>query len=70
MELAARWYVFVFLNIYGIGKIFGGQFYRHGRLPPDVAQTALGDAGPFELAWTFMGHFFGYILFIGLAEIA
>jgi hypothetical protein len=34
-----------------------------------VAHTTLGDAGPFELAWTFMGYSFTYILFIGLAEI-
>src|SRR6185312_13015924 len=70
IELAARWYVFVFLNIYGMGKIAGGQFYRRGHLPQEVAQTLLGKAGAFELAWTFMGYSFTYILFIGLAEIA
>ncbi len=69
IELGARWYVFLFLNLYGVGKIVGGQFYRHGRLPAEVAQTTLGEAGPFELAWTFMGYSFGYILFIGLAEV-
>jgi hypothetical protein len=69
IELAARWYVFVFLNIYGTGKIHGGQFYRQGHLPPEVARLTLGDAGPFELAWTFMGYSLAYILFIGLAEI-
>jgi hypothetical protein len=69
IELAARWYVFVFLNVYGTGKIHGGQFYRQGHLPPDVARTTLGAVGPFELAWTFMGYSFAYILFIGLAEI-
>ena len=69
IELAARWYVFLFLNVYGLGKIAGGQFYRRGRLPPDVASTLLGEAGPFELAWVFMGHSFAYILFIGLAEV-
>jgi hypothetical protein len=70
IELAARWYVFIFLNVYGIGKIMGGQFYRRGHLPPDVAHTPLGTADPFDLAWTFMGYSFAYILFIGLAEIA
>ena len=70
VELAARWYVFVFLNIYGVGKIIGGQFYRRGHLPEDAAKMVLGEAGPFELAWTFMGYSFAYILFIGLAEIA
>ena len=69
IELAARWYVFWFLNVYGLGKILGGQFYRRGRLPEDVAKTFLGDANAFELAWTFMGYSFAYILFIGLAEV-
>ncbi len=69
VELAARWYVFIFLNNYGLGKIAGGQFYRRGHLPADVARTTLGQAGGFDLAWTFMGHSFAYILFIGLAEV-
>ena len=68
-EIAARWYVFFFLNLYGIGKIVGGQFYRRGSLPEDVASTTLGDATAFDLAWTFMGFSFAYVLFIGLAEI-
>ena len=61
--------MFWFLNVYGLGKILGGQFYRRGRLPEDVAKTLLGDANAFDLAWTFMGYSFAYILFIGLAEI-
>lgn len=69
VELAARWYVFIFLNLYGIGKILGGQFYRRGRLPEEVANTLLGQAGAFELAWTFMGYSFAYILFIGISQI-
>ncbi len=68
-ELAARWYVFLFLNIYGVAKIAGGQFYRHGKVPVDVASTPLGEASAFDLAWVFMGYSFGYILVIGLAEI-
>jgi hypothetical protein len=70
IELAARWYVFIFLNAYGLGKIAGGQFYRRGRLPEDVAKMLLGEANAFDLAWTFMGYSFAYILFIGLAEVA
>jgi hypothetical protein len=69
VELAARWYVFVFLNVYGLGKIAGGQFYRRGHLPEDVAQTLLRDVDRFDLAWTFMGYSFAYILFVGLAEV-
>ena len=69
IELAARWYVFIFLNVYGLGKIAGGQFYRRGRLPEEVAKTLLGEVNAFDLAWTFMGYSFAYILFIGLAEV-
>lgn len=69
IELAARWYLFIFLNIYGLGKIAGGQFYRQGHLPPDVANTLLSEVAAFDLAWTFMGYSFAYILFIGLAEV-
>lgn len=69
LDLAARWYVFFFLNVYGLGKIVGGQFYRRGRLPEDVAALTLGEASAFDLAWTFMGFSFFYILFIGLAEV-
>ena len=65
VDLAARWYVFIFLNIYGIGKMIGGQFYRRDHLPPDVAKTLLGEAGPFELAWTFMGYSFAYMTIRG-----
>ncbi len=68
-EIASRWYVFVFLNLYGSGKIAGGQFYRRGALPPEVAQTTLEQATAYELAWSFMGYSFYYILFIGSAQI-
>ena len=54
---------------FGLGKIAGGQFYRRGRLPDEVATSLLGDASAFDLAWTFMGYSFAYILFIGLAEV-
>ncbi len=69
IELAARWYVFIFLNLYGLGKIAGGQFYHPGRMPENVANTPLGEADPFDLAWSFMGSSFAYILFIGLSEV-
>ena len=68
-ELAARWYVFFFLNVYGIGKILGGQFYRKGNLPSEVANTTLANADAFDLAWTFMGYSQTYILFVGISQI-
>jgi hypothetical protein len=68
-ELVCRWYIFIFLNYYGLGKIAGMQFYRKGKLPVDVAELTLGSADAFSLAWTFMGYSFHYILFIGLLQI-
>ena len=37
LEIAARWYVFITLSIYGYAKLFGMQFYRPGKMPPEVA---------------------------------
>ena len=69
LEITCRLYVFIFLNIYGLGKIFGGQFYTTSKIPDEIAIMPIEQVPDFELAWTFMGRSFGYILFIGLAEI-
>ena len=69
LELAARWYVFFFMNTYGLAKLIGGQFYRRGELPAELSATPIGEVEAFDLAWTFMGYSFAYMLFIGLAEI-
>lgn len=69
LEIVCRWYVFIFLNFYGIGKIMGGQFYRKGKLPPEVAQVTIDQATAYELAWSFMGYSFYYILFVGISQI-
>lgn len=68
-ELVLRQCVFIILNIYAISKIFGGQFYMKGNLPDEIASTSLGDASSFSLAWTFMGHSYFYILFVGLTQL-
>lgn len=68
-ELAARWHVFLLLNTYGLGKIIGGQFHRKGHLPPEVAEQTLATVNSFDLAWTFMGHSYTYILFIGISQL-
>ncbi|HNR08345.1 MAG TPA: hypothetical protein PKM27_13590 [Saprospiraceae bacterium] len=70
LEKAARWYVFIMLNVYGWGKMLGGQFYRRGHLPAEVAGQTLGEANAFDLAWTFMGYSFNYILFVGILQVA
>jgi len=69
LELAARCYVFVMLNIYGTGKLVGGQFYRKGSLPEEVGIQTLDTVKSFDLAWTFMGHSYMYILFIGVSQL-
>lgn len=69
LEHAARYYVCLFLLLYGIGKMIGGQFYRRGELPDEVAAMTLGEAPAFELAWTFMGYSGTYIAFIGISQI-
>lgn len=68
-EHVCRYYVFIFLCLYGFGKIAGGQFYRKGALPEVVADIPLSQASAFDIAWTFMGYSFAYILFIGVSQI-
>ncbi len=68
-ELVFRQCVFIILNIYAISKILGGQFYMKGKLPAEIANTTLGDASSFSLAWTFMGYSYFYILFVGITQL-
>ena len=68
-ELVLRQCVFIILNIYALSKLLGGQFYMNGKLPAEIASTTLGEASGFSLAWTFMGHSYFYILFVGLTQL-
>lgn len=68
-ELFTRLYVFIFLNIYGLSKIFGGQFHRRGQLSPEMASRAANDLSGFDLAWLFFGYSQEYILFIGITQV-
>ena len=68
-EVALRQSVFIIINIYAVSKILGGQFYMKGKLPAEVANTTLGEVSSFSLAWTFMGHSYFYILFVGIAQL-
>lgn len=68
-ELVFRQCVFIILHVYAISKILGGQFYMKGKLPAEVANTTLGETSSFSLAWTFMGHSYYYILFVGIAQL-
>ncbi len=69
LELTFRLYVCVFLSIYALGKLMGGQFYTPTSIPDSVAETAIGAASNFDLAWSFMGRSYGYILFIGISQL-
>ena len=68
-ELVLRQCVFIIINIYGLSKLLGGQFYMNGKLPSEIANTTLGEASGFSLAWTFMGHSYAYILFVGIFQL-
>lgn len=69
IELAARWYVFAMMNLYAIGKLTGGQFYRKGHLSEELKAKTIEQLSAFELAWTFFGYSRLYILFIGLTQL-
>ena len=68
-ELVLRQCVFIILNIYALSKLLGGQFYMKGKIPAEIANTTLGEASGFSLAWTFMGHSYFYIMFVGIAQL-
>mgnify|MGYP000052315592 CR=1 FL=1 len=58
--------LFLSMLLYGLGKVFKGQFPDHSF--EKLVQT-VGELSPMGLAWTFMGHSHGYNIFIGLAEV-
>jgi uncharacterized membrane protein YphA (DoxX/SURF4 family) len=61
----ARYYVGLFLILYGVMKFFNGQFQptRVERL-----EGTYGDSSPMGLLWTFMGHSSAYTFFGGFIE--
>jgi hypothetical protein len=69
IELALRFYVCFKISIYAVGKMAGGQFYAKGKLPAQVASQTIPDLSGFELAWTFFGYSYEYVLFIGVSQL-
>ncbi|MBV1922813.1 MAG: hypothetical protein KUG68_02165 [Flavobacteriaceae bacterium] len=69
IEIVCRLYVFFFLTAYGLGKVLGAQFYTPDSIPPEIETMPISQIPDFDLAWVFMGRSFGYMLFIGIAEI-
>ena|SRR6056297_1327488 len=69
LELVCRLYVFFFLTAYGLGKVIGAQFYTPDLIPSEIETMTITQISDFDLAWVFMGRSYGYMLFIGLAEV-
>ncbi|MFN3968379.1 DoxX family protein [Flavobacterium sp.] len=61
----ARYYVGLFLILYGIIKFFNGQFQ-----PTHITrlEQTYGESSPMGLLWTFMGHSKAYTFFGGFIE--
>ncbi len=53
---------------YGMDKIFALQFNMYRPNPRTIAMP-LGDIGPMELLWTFMGYSKAYTIFAGTGEV-
>ena len=68
IEVVCRLYVFFFLTAYGLGKVFGAQFYTPDLIPTEIETMPISQIPDFDLAWVFMGRSYGYMLFIGIAE--
>ena len=69
LEITFRLYVFFFITAYGVGKVIGAQFYTAASMPEGLDLMPIGQVSDFDLAWVFMGRSYGYMLFIGLAEV-
>ena len=65
-RVVLRIFLFAAMVLYGLAKIFKGQF-------PDPSLEQLiqpiGEMSPMGLAWTFMGHSIAYNIFIGFVEV-
>jgi uncharacterized membrane protein YphA (DoxX/SURF4 family) len=62
----ARYYLGLFLLVYGFGKIFPSQFPPSD---PSRMEDTFGSASPMGLLWTFMGASKSFTFFSGLMEI-
>lgn len=65
-QVVLRVFLFLAMLLYGLAKIFKGQFADPSL---ELLLQPVGDMSPMGLAWTFMGHSFAYSFFIGFAEV-
>jgi uncharacterized membrane protein YphA (DoxX/SURF4 family) len=66
LRVVLRYYLFYQMIIYGMVKIIQLQF------PSEYLARLVqpyGESSPMGLAWTFLGHSYGYNLFMGCAEV-
>ena len=65
-QVILRIFLFLAMTLYGLAKIFKGQF-----ADPSLEQLIqpIGEMSPMGLAWTFMGHSIAYNIFIGFSEV-
>jgi len=66
LRIYARYYLGLYLLVYGFGKLFAAQFS-----PPDMfrLEQPFGSASPMGLLWTFMGASKSYTVFSGIMEL-
>lgn len=62
----ARYYVGLYMILYGFAKLFEGQFRFPGF---GLLEQSYGDSSPMRLLWTFMGYSRSYSVFSGLGEV-
>jgi len=65
-QVILRIALFLAMLLYGLAKIFKGQFADPSL---ELLLQRVGDMSPMGLAWAFMGHSMAYNIFIGFAEI-
>lgn len=65
-QVILRIFLFLAMTLYGLAKIFKGQFADPSL---ELLIQPVGEMSPMGLAWTFMGHSMAYNIFLGFAEV-
>ncbi len=66
LQVVIRMFLFFGMTLYGLAKIFKGQFADPSL---ELLLQPVGEMSPMGLAWVFMGHSMAYNIFIGSLEI-
>ena len=65
-QVILRVFLFAAMMLYGLVKVFKGQFSDAGL---ELLLQPVGEMSPMGLAWTFMGHSMMYNIFLGVVEV-